>query len=233
MSATQDAARFWLHRERVEVEAASLFADLSERMALSGAPPAIRAMAAKACADELRHADRCRAIIDSLDPGAQPSVPRDRQPSQLAPLGAELTIEHQVLYGSVAIGCITETLSVALLMEIRARAQDAIVSDVAHEILRDEIEHSRIGWAALEHARTRVDVAWLEPHLATMLKLALGEELAEPAATPRDQAREPGSLEPWGVLSSEVARATCEAAVRDVIIPGLRRAGLDCSALHR
>jgi len=226
---TQSAAAFWLARERVEVEAAALFLDLSERLRRLAAPKNITDLCVEAHRDELRHADQCRAIIDALR-GSRPVPPveRRRVAWRLSPAEADLDPQAEALYAAVAIGCVTESLSTALLAEIRGRAEHPLVQDTAHAILRDEVNHSRIGWAYLANAAKNGDVRWLGAHVDAMLRAALDEEASPVPGASEDL--EAGALEPFGVLSARTVRLTCEATVREVIVPGLAHFGIPCAA---
>jgi len=92
-------------------------------------------------------------------------------------------------------------------------------------ILRDEVRHSRLGWAHLAFTATRRDVSWLAPWVPAMLAGATEAETLpfEPSATDR------GELVRWGILPPrDVARIT-RAAVHSAILPGLRRHGIEAS----
>lgn len=225
-SVLEGAAAFWAHRERIEVEAASVFADLASLLERDARAADASAEASR---DELRHADACRALVERFAPGVHAPVPRERSRIHLAPPD----VRDRGLYGAVALGCVTESLSVALLMEIQERATDAQVAETAHAILKDEIRHSRFGWAALATAHARGDVSWLAPHLPAMIAGAIGEEasvhLGAGRSTPKPHAAvalPAGALEGHGVLSAEVARSVCERALADVVVPGLAHFGL-------
>ncbi len=220
------AARYWHQREQFEIEAASLFATFGKLMADIDAPAPIRDMAADAARDELEHADRCRALVERLDAGRDlPPVPRVRTPTRLAPRGMTLTPRQAALYSAAAIGCVTETLSAALLLQIRQRAKDDLVADTAQSILRDETKHSQLGWAYLAHATRHEDTTWIGEHVGPMLDAALDEEL-HPA---KPQLPE-GALTGYGVLSPNLVRATCASVVRDVIEPGFSHFGITIAA---
>lgn len=210
------AAAYWAHRERVEVEAASVFADLAAL--LDGDARSSRA-STEASRDELRHADACRALVERFAPGEHAPVARARVSIHLAPRD----VRDRGLYGAVALGCVTESLSVALLMEIRERTTDAQVAETAHAILKDEVRHSRFGWAALAAAHARGDVSWLAAHVPAMIAGATGEESAGPLLRGVLPA---GALEGHGVLSADVAHATCQRALAEVVVPGLAHFGL-------
>lgn len=207
----RQAARYWWHRERVEVQAAAVFSELER--ALEGP---LSTAAHEARDDELRHADQCRALVERFDPGVHSPVGRTLRRTPMGPAGLRGRARGG-LYAAVAVGCVTESLSVALLMEIRRTATDALVQETAQAILKDEVRHSRLGWGALAAAQTGGDISWLEPHLPAMISAALEEE----TATPQDEDRLPsGSLEAYGILSPESVRRVGVETLEKVIRPG-------------
>lgn len=219
LSDREAAARVWRHRERIEHEAAALFDDLASELAATGAPGQIVEMARTAAADERVHALRCRALVDAFDPSLAPIEPTPHR------LGApRLSRADRALYTSVAMGCITETLSTAILLVMRDSVTDPRVRETVHAIARDEVVHARIGWAHLAFAAERSDVAWLSEHVTAMLEAALTSELP-PQGVQR--------LDGLGVLSRHrVASAIRETAER-VVVPGFARYCIDAGGLLR
>jgi hypothetical protein len=206
-------AAMWRHREKVEHEAAALFARLGAALDTVG-DGALASRCRAAAEDELRHAARCRAIIASCAPGLPPLPPA---PAVL--LGPpDLTPAARTLYTSVAMGCVTETLSCALLLAMRDVVTYAPVKDAVEAIVRDEIEHGRIGWAHLTIAAGRGDVAWLGPYVAAMRDAALRHDVA-PTPVADDLAM-------YGILSRAAVDTIVAETWRDVIVPGLARAGV-------
>ena len=205
--------RVWQVRERTEYEAASHFAHLAGELRALGYPESLALMAVRAARDELEHARLCREVIASHAPALPPLPPH---PTQLGP--GSLSRWQRTLYQAVALCCVTETLSVALLLEMRACVRDPAAAEAVGRIARDESRHSQIGWAALAHARSAGDLAWVSAHLPAMLRAALhSEEL--PAAA--------GDLADHGILPAARCRAVTGAVIDEVILPGLRRYGIE------
>jgi len=218
VDAEQRAARIWRFRERTEHDAAALFAKLAADLTAAGAPDTLVELASRSAADERRHAELCRAIVDDLEPGLTPLAP-DPRPR----LGPQHTSpEHRALYASVALGCVTESLSAALLIEIRPGVDRPSVREAVDIILEDEIRHARLGWACLEYAATRGDVTWLAPSIAEMLHAALDtERLSDP-----DLPEQGVDLTRFGILRPHIAERVCRATIEHVIVPGLARHGI-------
>jgi hypothetical protein len=101
---------------------------------------------------------------------------------------------------------------------MREHARFAPAAAAIDEIVKDEIEHSRLGWAHLATATATGDVSWLAPHVAAMRTAALTHDVADlPTAA---------DLAAFGILSRAQVTIVVDAAWRDVIVPGLARFGL-------
>lgn len=211
--------RIWGVRERVEWEAADQFARLARALREQyGAGDRVAAMAEAAAGDERRHAALCRAILDRSPAALEPYVPGPALP--LGPIS--LRPAASALYATVALSCVTETLSAALLVEMHDKARPGIIRRTVHEILEDEVSHSRLGWAALARAASARDVSWLSRYVPGMLRDAIAGDVG-----PLVRASETGlDLSAWGILPPRRAREVVSRAVSDVILPGLARFGI-------
>lgn len=207
------AAAIWRHRLAIEGEAAGHFGWLAGRFA-AGGDHDLAARARQAAADERDHATRCQAVIAAL--GGDPTPPAA---TPLPALGAtDRPAADHALYAAVAVGCVTESLSCALLLALRAVATHPQVVATLDAIAKDEIAHARLGWAALARAAARADVGWLGAHVDGMRAAAVG---AEVAAVAGDDA-----LAELGVLPRAEAAAVVAATWATVIVPGLARHGV-------
>jgi hypothetical protein len=212
-------ARVWHIRERVEREAAALFARLERLLAASGAGRDLVAMARQAALDERAHAARCRALVLRFAPDPAPPAPAGSV--TLGPPQAD--VARRALYASVAMCCVTETLSTALLLEMRARARDPVVADTVQHILRDEVRHSRLGWAHLAVEARRQEVVWLGPHLPGMLQDAVQGDLPPPEEGAAD-------LSSHGILPRARVEELVVQTAEQVIFSGLESHGVDTAA---
>lgn len=206
----------WRYREGVEHEAAALFATLAADLAAAGLP-ALAARARTAAADEERHAARCRAIVAACETRDEPAAPPPAaRPLALGPRDPDPA--RRALYASVALGCVTESLSCALLLAMRAPATFPPVQAAIDEILKDEIEHSRVGWAHLATAAGTGDVSWLASHIGAMRAAALDHDVADLPTAP--------DLSAFGILPRAAVATVVDTTWRDVIVPGLARYGI-------
>jgi hypothetical protein len=223
-------AAVWRQRERTEREACLLFASLAADLEATGEDRSLVAMARQAARDEERHAARCRELVARFAGSEAPPLPARR----LRVEAGGLTRGQRALFAGVALSCVTETLSTALLLELREAAIDAAVKGTVREILKDEVDHARVGWAQLAAAARRGSVAWLAPHVAEMLRWAIpssGTPSGTPSgaslpAVPGGGTGEGPDLSGYGVLPRAKVREVVRNVWRDVLAPGLARFGV-------
>ena len=98
-------------------------------------------MAKRASSDELRHAEKCLDLVRHF--GGAVEAPKAPEARPVAP--SSLETRERLLYEVVALSCVTETLSAALLGALVERARDSLAKSVLHSILRDEVGHVAIG----------------------------------------------------------------------------------------
>jgi hypothetical protein len=207
------AARVWRKREQIEREAASLFDHLASELGLAGYAELAR-RARTAAEEERRHAGQCRALIEALaGPGALPAHPPRRL--SLGPI--ELRSRDRLLYAALALGCVTESLSCALLLELRESATHPLVAATVRDILTDEIEHARIGWALLAEEARRRDVSWVAGYIPAIAAAAVDDDVRPFVGD---------DTSGLGVLSHARVRALVAETWTDVIRPGLAQYGI-------
>ena len=235
-SAGEDARRaaavVWRFRAKAELEAAARFRWLAGELAAVGAVQPVIAMAAEAADDELRHAAQCVELVHALggeefEGDAKLAVPSGFRAAAPAGLGRR----ERLLYEVIAMACITETLSAALLGEMVERAADEGVGKAMQAILRDEVNHARLGWAhlAAESQRDPASVLFLGDYLPAMLAGTVQDELFGTSA--EHGASE--ALNGLGALDRSSRRRIFEGSLRLVVFPGLKRFGVDITAGER
>jgi len=154
--------------------------------------------------------------------GGEPLSAPAPSAAQLAPPGVDG--RERVLYELVAFCCVTETLSTTLLAELVARAQDPRCRGAMHEILRDEVTHSRLGWAVLAHEHARGARDCVAAHLPQMLRDTLGGDFFGTDAALDPCASELSGL---GVLPLSERQRIVRETFHTVIWPGLERFGIE------
>ena len=127
------------------------------------------------------------------------------------------------------MACVTETLSTALLGTLVERARDTLAKQTMQSILRDEVSHSRLGWAFLAERHAAGARDCVSPHLGAMLEATLGDEFFTSNASlePEEEA-----LTGVGVLDRRERRRIARDTLELVIFPGLERFGIE-TALGR
>jgi hypothetical protein len=221
------AAANWAMRAGVELEAAARFRRIAQRLDATGAEPVVVSLAAQAARDEERHAARCVELVGRLDAPRLPGVARAPVTDlpEIGPRG--LSAREQVLYEVVAMSCITESLSTALLGEMRDAAGDDRVREVLGEILRDEVQHARLGWAHLAAERRRGPCGFLADLLPAMLEGTTSDEVFQ-AGEP-DPADVGAALRGLGALPRAERRDRLGETLTSVVFPGLESLGVDAS----
>jgi len=222
-SALRKAAAWeWRCRHHFELDAMARFARLSDTLKAHNANQQVVDMANKAAKDEERHAELCRDLVAYLD---------EAPPENFVACGAkvapaEFSAREQLLYEMVAISCVTETLSCALLGTLVERAEDEHIKQAMHSILKDEIGHSRLGWAYLADETKRGPQNFIADHLPAMLAGTVSEELfVNKEAHPLE-----GALDGLGALSRKERLRIFDESMREVVFPGLENFGVDTTS---
>lgn len=212
------AAQAWSFRHAVELEAMERFARLAGALERLGAPPSLVAQARRAADDERRHAALCAGLAEGY--GAPP--PRGPGPElrDIAPPGLEL--RGRVLYELVAASCIAETDSVGVLTALLHRVRDPTLRRVLRELARDEVGHSRLGWAHLAAEHGAGVTGFLSPLVPAMLRGHVEPGLFGPAPPGLDD----DELPEHGVLPHALRRALFVRTMEDVVFPGLEAFGV-------
>jgi hypothetical protein len=225
-SARSLAARVWSFRLGSELESAQRFGALAPLLRAAGASAGVVGMAEEAVVDELRHADLCRQLVCHF--GAAPPPEPEITLRWTAP--ADVEGPERLVYEIVALSCVTETLSTVLLGELVTRATDPVCKQAMHSILRDEVNHSRLGWAFLAEQQSRVLRDCVGPHLPAMLEATLGDDLFRSGGAPDPRLAE---LAGMGSLERPDRLRIVREALERVIFPGLELYGIETAGGRR
>jgi len=119
-----------------------------------------------------------------------------------------------------------ETIASAFLEATLARAEAPLAAAALRELLADEIDHARIGWALLASvdAPLRREVEGWLPKMA-VANLRMWREAARPY--PDDP-----KLAAHGAPTSADVEAALRMAFRDLVVPGFEALSLDTRELH-
>jgi hypothetical protein len=214
-------ASAWGARYRIETEASLRFGFLAGQLTRTGAPDKLVELAGNASHDETRHAAHCERLFRSYGGAELDPVTRlvEYAPRALAPA-------DRLSYEVVAQCCVAETQSMATLVTLLGAAESRELKSILHELARDEVNHSRLGWAYLAWARPRMDLAFLSPLLPGMIDGSAGPEIF---TTGPAEADDP-SLLAQGVIPRSARRRLYVEALETVVLPGFDTVGVDTAA---
>ena len=217
-------ANLWLSQAATERRVAESFGVVHDALASLGADAGLVEVSARAVDDEMRHAELCRQMASRyagrpLDP--PPDLPF-AYPAHRDARSEELRRALHVV-GQCALN---ETFASAYLEASLAGATAALARAALRELLSDEVDHARLGWAFLSSlpAPTREALSdWLVP--LAVCNLREWRALSLPKG-PREVLRAHGVPD----------RADVESALMDAIeslmIPGFERFGLAVDGLR-
>lgn len=214
----------WAVRYRIETEASLRFGSLARRLASAGAPEALVELAERASKDETRHAAHCERLFRGLGGKTLTAV---EHVVEYAP--PSLPEPERLTYELVSQCCVAETESMATLVTLLDAAETTELKAVLHELARDEVHHSRLGWAYLAWARPRVDFRFLGPLLPGMISGNAGPDLFAP---PRGEVDRPELLR-QGVVPHSMRQQVYVETLESVVFPGFETLGVDTTPAKR
>lgn len=217
-SARRVAAEAWGFRARVEEEAALRFDGLATTIAGFDAASPVPALMRRAAEDERRHTGLCAELAERLGAPVQLG---GAAWAAVAP--RSLDVRSGALYEVVAACCITETESMSVLTLLLAEEHAPGIREVLHAIAKDEVVHSRMGWAHLAREAEAGAVDFLAPLVPVMLQGTVDDSLFGPP--PEDEDGE--GLLRLGVLPHLRKRESFVGTLEQVVFPGLDCFGVD------
>jgi hypothetical protein len=218
LAAEQRAAlgAVWEQRAGSELRVSGLFAVIARELLETGAAPPVLRLAARAVSDEVTHAEIARRVAAQL---LDRDVPWPSAAPVEIPVYEGVAAAHLPALHVVGMCCINETIASAFLEASLAKTRAPLLRRSLRTLLRDEVDHARLGWAHL--ASRWVDAtarAVIGPWLAPMVRAQVDVYLRVPP---------PQGLVEYGVLPAEDERDAVLGAVRDLVAPGLAAAGFD------
>lgn len=216
----------WRRRAENELGTSAVFTQLHAELRSFGAPQEVLALSARAVDDEAFHSELCRLTAE-LYLGAPVTLAAvaEPQPPKFPVCSPRV---QQALFAALH-SAVNETIAVTYLSACLAEARSDVARRVLKELLGDEVRHARIGWAILASPQlSSQDREALAGFMPALLDICVGTWLAD------NQTEYPAEL-PTGhgcITHSSIARAV-DAALDDVILPGLRHVGVDARAAQR
>ena len=212
-------ARHWEQRALLELRVAGYFAQLLTELLAVGADAEVLRLVSRAPHDEIRHAEICRATASAYagrevpwpKPGPTPIDPHEGVPAELVPT---LHVANMC--------CVNETIAGAWLEACYAMADAPLAKQAIRSLLREEIDHGRIGWAHLasRHVTPRMRAA-LGKWLPAMLDATLAAWLRTDRVIPKR------GVPKHGVPSDAMTRRVVLAAAGELVLPGFVHVGVD------
>jgi hypothetical protein len=223
-SARQRLADIWLRRAAMERRVADSFAVIAGALGRRLADSGIVALASRAIDDEYRHAELSR-VVASRFAGVNLAAPARLALDVPKHKGASAELRGTLFVVGQCV--LNETTAAAFLEVCLARARGPLAKTALRDLLSDEIDHARIGWAHLAalEPRTRAEVArWLLPMAYLNLRVWREE-------TPVDPAYEEAFSDHGAPPAASVHDAFID-ALRTLIVPGLARLGMRTGPLE-
>jgi hypothetical protein len=209
----------------MERRVADSFAVIRDALVRRGAAAELVDLAHRAIDDEHRHEELSR-VVASRFAGRDLPAPARLHLEVPEHKGASKELRDTLL---VVGQCVfNETTASAYLEVSLEHAMGTLAKSALRELLSDELDHGRIGWAHLasldERSRARV-VPWLLP----MAWLNLREWRRETPVDP-DHSE---TLTLHGVPPSSTIHEALVDALRSLIVPGLEQLRMDTTAIQR
>lgn len=207
-------SKSWLSRAAAERRAADIFELIAASLRALDGQAVLIELADRSIDDELRHAEICR-LVASRYAGRELSAER-LFVDPPAHVGASEALRHSMwIVGQCAFN---ETTASAFLDESLEQSRAPLARAALRELLSDEIDHARIGWAHLA-SMSRSRLQELAAFIPRMLE-ANRREWSRAAGADDDR------YAAHGFISRAAIARVVDAAEREVIAPGLERLGL-------
>jgi hypothetical protein len=206
----------WARRAEGELHAATTFSGLHRDCLMFGVDAAIAQLCERAVEDERFHGALSLVIAEHyLGAPVPPPVP---PPTALRFESCAAEVAPALRF--LLHGALNETVAVVYLRQCHREATSPLVRTAVRELLHDEIDHSRVGWAYVASAASRAAV---RESLCRELR-ALLAVVSDAWCQPLTSSAYPAG---HGILSELHTRAVTEETLRAVVLPGLARFGIE------
>jgi hypothetical protein len=215
----------WILRAAMERRVADSFEVVHGALLRRDAAQALIDRAERAIDDEYRHAELSRVVASRMAGVDLPAPPR---------LGLEIprhrcaSPELRDTLFVVGQCVLNETTASAYLEACLVHAEGPVATAALRELLSDEIDHSRIGWAWLAAAdqKTRAAVgAWLLPMVYLNLRVWRQGNT--------DYGHDTPALALHGSPPASVIEEALVDAIRSLIVPGLQKLDIETRPMQR
>lgn len=224
------AGTLWPDRVRTEFRSVQIMTRFLTELVNAGDPLDVYASAVDLVEDEIRHTELCVAVCRGLGLPAELPTPVDLREAH-----GFLAMPWPARALATALGmlCVNETISTAIITDLRDRCDLAPIRSVLAATVEDEETHGAFGWEYARASLARFDEAslprWRELVLQT---LEPHEALAQKALTsiPPERRNLDAFPEPelarYGLLGLERQSLLYRRVRADILEPRLRDIGL-------
>jgi hypothetical protein len=144
------AARIaWGEMMRTEYESSSVFVDLALQMRHIDAPFDVQSAVLRMAHEELRHAELCAGVLETL--GMEATIPAP--PVLRLATHPDCPIEESVMRNVIYCCCLGETINAARLAKRIAETRDPFIRETLRQLAADERFHAQFGYLYLETLR--------------------------------------------------------------------------------
>lgn len=224
------AVQTWRDRMVNEHRSAAVFAALVPQLIEASSTIDVQTVALRAATDEIYHATLCGDVVRAF--GGEPEATAEPTLMRM-PCHDGLSALERAVRNVAFVGCLSETVAVALISEERELADEPLVRATLDRILPDEVAHARLGWLYLTHNLPRLD-AGAPARMAAYLRVAFAylerrEVDLLPLTPPAIPAELRAQREAVGLCEGEDARSLFYKTVTEVIVPRFEALGIDAS----
>jgi 1,2-phenylacetyl-CoA epoxidase catalytic subunit len=216
----------WRMRMRQEHHSSAVFAGLLPQAMEAGAPVDVKMALLRASMDELRHAALCAEVAELL--GASAEVEQEMEPAAPA-THEDIPAEEVFLRNVFFVGCLSETVAVALLTDERDACEEPWIRRVLTQLMGDETLHARVGWLWLHTLWPTLDAA-ARRRMDEYLPLAFGYYercMVDATSGGRLRGEQLRQARQIGFADSTVSRQLFYETMEAVVVPRLQEIGLD------
>lgn len=218
-------AGIWLSRAAMERRVADSFGVVAQALARRSPDKALVRLAERAVDDEYRHAELSRVVASRF---AGRPLPSPALLALVVPEHRGASPELRDTLHVVGQCVLNETTATAFLESCLSHATGGLARHALRELLSDEVDHGRVGWAylATTSSDTRRQLGrWLLPMAYLNLRLWQEESPVDPEHHP--------ALSAHGAPPGEVIHAALVDALETLIVPGLRALDVPVGPLER
>jgi hypothetical protein len=215
-SEREAVAAMWTNRAGAELNVAAAFTALASDLLANGTHPDVLAIVSRAPGDEVRHAEICRRTATRYL-GREVPWPNPPPPTAVCNEPAGVRCATHVF----SLCCLNETIAGSYLQACVDASEASLANVVFGELLADEIDHARVGWAYLaspamsDQVREQIRRRFLPLRDATMRLWAT-----------QNPSLLPDGLPSHGLLSRRAVEAIVGEAIASVVVPGLASVGI-------